>query len=63
MGGLVLHGAEHIREGFVEAGHALVRQNVWDVSDEIADLVASKRAVDPKALADPAVDLASLSRP
>ncbi len=34
--------------------------NVWDVADQIAALVSSTRAVDPKALADPAIELSSL---
>jgi 3-phenylpropionate/trans-cinnamate dioxygenase ferredoxin reductase subunit len=35
--------------------------NVWEVNDQIAALVASKRTVDPAALADPTVDLATLA--
>ena len=35
--------------------------NVWDVADDIAALVASKRTVDAKALADPDVELGSLA--
>jgi 3-phenylpropionate/trans-cinnamate dioxygenase ferredoxin reductase subunit len=46
-------------EGRVAAG---MNVNVWDVADDIAALVASRRAVDPQALADPAVDLATLMR-
>jgi 3-phenylpropionate/trans-cinnamate dioxygenase ferredoxin reductase subunit len=34
--------------------------NVWDVSDAIANLVASRQPVDARQLADPDVDLASL---
>jgi 3-phenylpropionate/trans-cinnamate dioxygenase ferredoxin reductase subunit len=37
--------------------------NVWDVADDIAKLVNSKRTVDPEALADPSVELASLAGP
>jgi 3-phenylpropionate/trans-cinnamate dioxygenase ferredoxin reductase component len=48
-----------LKDGRVAAG---MNVNVWDVNDQIADLVASKRTVDPKALADPAVELASLSK-
>jgi 3-phenylpropionate/trans-cinnamate dioxygenase ferredoxin reductase subunit len=46
-----------LKEGRLAAG---MNVNVWDVADQVADLVASKRTVDPQALADPAVDLASL---
>jgi hypothetical protein len=35
--------------------------NVWDVNDQIADLVRSKRQVDPEQLADASVDLAALA--
>jgi 3-phenylpropionate/trans-cinnamate dioxygenase ferredoxin reductase subunit len=37
--------------------------NVWDVNDQIAELVRSKQTVDPKKLADESVDLASVSSP
>jgi 3-phenylpropionate/trans-cinnamate dioxygenase ferredoxin reductase subunit len=45
------------------SGRVLAGMNVntWDVADQIATLVASKRAVDIHALADPAVELASLT--
>jgi 3-phenylpropionate/trans-cinnamate dioxygenase ferredoxin reductase subunit len=44
-------------DGRVVAG---MNVNVWDVADQIANLVSSKRQVDARQLADPAVDLASL---
>jgi hypothetical protein len=47
-------------QGFVVAG---MNVNVWDVSDQVAALVASKRRVDPDVLRDPSVDLASLVAP
>ncbi len=34
--------------------------NVWDVADDIAALVRSKRTIDPGRLADPSVELAAL---
>jgi len=34
--------------------------NIWDVSGEISDLVASRRLVDTKKLTDPEVSLASV---
>jgi 3-phenylpropionate/trans-cinnamate dioxygenase ferredoxin reductase component len=46
-----------LKEGVPVAG---MNMNVWDVSDAIAALVAAKRPVDPKRLADPDVDLSSL---
>jgi 3-phenylpropionate/trans-cinnamate dioxygenase ferredoxin reductase component len=48
---------------WLESGRVLagMNVNVWDVAEEIADLVASKRTVDPKALADPGVELGSLA--
>ena len=47
-----------LKDGRVAAG---MNVNVWDVAEQIAELVSSKRTVDPKALADPAVELASLA--
>jgi 3-phenylpropionate/trans-cinnamate dioxygenase ferredoxin reductase subunit len=47
-------------QGLVVAG---MNVNVWDVSDQVAALVASKRRVDPDVLRDPSVDLASLVAP
>jgi hypothetical protein len=44
--------------GLVVAG---MNVNVWDSGDKIAALVSPPRRVDPKALADPSVDLASLA--
>jgi 3-phenylpropionate/trans-cinnamate dioxygenase ferredoxin reductase subunit len=44
-------------QGRVVAGMNI---NIWDVADQIADLVRSRRPVDARKLADPAVDLASL---
>jgi 3-phenylpropionate/trans-cinnamate dioxygenase ferredoxin reductase subunit len=35
--------------------------NVWDVADQIASLVASKRVVDPQQLADVSVELSALT--
>ena len=46
-----------LKEGCVAAG---MNVNVWDVADQIAALVASKRPIDPILLSDPDVDLASL---
>jgi hypothetical protein len=34
--------------------------NIWDVSETIAAIVATRRVVDRAALIDPAVDLTSL---
>jgi 3-phenylpropionate/trans-cinnamate dioxygenase ferredoxin reductase component len=48
-----------LKDGRVAAG---MNVNVWDVADQIANLVASKQTVDPKALADPEVELASLAQ-
>lgn len=47
-----------VREGRVEAG---MNVNVWDVADDLARLVASRRAFDPARLADPDVDLGKLA--
>jgi 3-phenylpropionate/trans-cinnamate dioxygenase ferredoxin reductase subunit len=47
-------------KGRVVAG---MNVNIWDVHDQIAALVRSRRHVDPKKLADPTVDLASLAGP
>ena len=46
-----------LRDGRVQAG---MNVNVWDVADQIAGLVASRQAIDPARLTDPAIDLASL---
>jgi len=46
-----------LREGRVLAG---MNVNVWDVTDPIQRLIRSGRPVDPDALADPSVPLASL---
>ncbi|MFI0417254.1 NAD(P)/FAD-dependent oxidoreductase [Spongiactinospora sp. 9N601] len=46
-----------LRAGKVIAG---MNVNVWDVTDQIQDLIRAGRAVDPKALADPEVPLGSL---
>jgi 3-phenylpropionate/trans-cinnamate dioxygenase ferredoxin reductase subunit len=46
-----------VREGLVEAG---MNVNVWDVADDLARLVASRRAYDPAQLADPDVELGKL---
>jgi 3-phenylpropionate/trans-cinnamate dioxygenase ferredoxin reductase subunit len=48
-----------LQDGHVLAG---MNVNVWDVAEPIADLVASRRSVDPEALADPTVELSSLAR-
>jgi 3-phenylpropionate/trans-cinnamate dioxygenase ferredoxin reductase subunit len=45
-------------QGRVVAG---MNVNVWDVSDQIASLVRSKRSVDPRQLADLSVSLESLA--
>jgi len=37
--------------------------NVWDVADQVASLVRSRRSVDPLRLADPSVSLESLAGP
>ena len=34
--------------------------NVWDVQEQIKDLISSGRTVNQKALADPAVDLGTV---
>ena len=47
-------------QGLVVAG---MNVNVWDVSDQVAALVAAKRRVDPDVLRDPSVDLGSLVAP
>jgi 3-phenylpropionate/trans-cinnamate dioxygenase ferredoxin reductase subunit len=62
---LVYRGKRETREFIVfwlEGGRVVagMNVNVWDVTDPIAALVASKHPVDAKALADPAVDLTSL---
>jgi 3-phenylpropionate/trans-cinnamate dioxygenase ferredoxin reductase component len=46
-----------IREGAVVAG---MNVNVWDVQEQIKDLISSGRTVNQKALADPAVDLGTV---
>jgi 3-phenylpropionate/trans-cinnamate dioxygenase ferredoxin reductase subunit len=46
-----------VKDGRVAAG---MNVNIWDVSGQISDLVASRRPVGTKKLADPDVDLASL---
>ncbi|HET6963513.1 MAG TPA: FAD-dependent oxidoreductase [Acidimicrobiales bacterium] len=46
------------REGRVTAG---MNVNIWDVAGSIADLITSRRPVDPSRLADPNVDLASIA--
>ncbi len=46
-----------VKDGRVAAG---MNVNIWDVSGEISDLVASRRAVDTQKLADPEVSLASV---
>jgi 3-phenylpropionate/trans-cinnamate dioxygenase ferredoxin reductase component len=47
-----------VREGRVTAG---MNVNVWDVAEQIADLVASGRPVDKGLLADPDVELARVT--
>jgi 3-phenylpropionate/trans-cinnamate dioxygenase ferredoxin reductase subunit len=47
-------------QGRVMAG---MNVNVWDVADQIASLVRSKRSVDPRQLADATVSLESLAGP
>jgi 3-phenylpropionate/trans-cinnamate dioxygenase ferredoxin reductase component len=47
-----------MNEGRVVAG---MNMNVWDVNDQIAALVASRRPVDPEQLADQTVDLGALA--
>jgi len=47
-----------LSQGRVLAG---MNVNVWDVADQIASLVASKRIVDVRQLEDPGIDLASLA--
>jgi 3-phenylpropionate/trans-cinnamate dioxygenase ferredoxin reductase subunit len=46
-----------VKDGRVAAG---MNVNIWDVSGQISDLVASRRPVDTKKLADPDVSLASV---
>ena len=46
-----------LSEGRVVAG---LNMNVWDVSDQIRDLIVSRHEVDPAALADPEVPLEEL---
>jgi 3-phenylpropionate/trans-cinnamate dioxygenase ferredoxin reductase component len=46
-----------VKDGRVAAG---MNVNIWDVSGDISDLVASRRAVDTQKLADPEVSLASV---
>jgi len=46
-----------VKDGRVAAG---MNVNIWDVSGEISDLVASRRRVDTKKLADPDVSLANV---
>jgi 3-phenylpropionate/trans-cinnamate dioxygenase ferredoxin reductase subunit len=46
-----------VKDGRVAAG---MNVNIWDVSGEISDLVASRRTVDTKKLVDPAVSLANV---
>lgn len=62
---IVYRGDRDEREFIVfwlDSGRVLagMNVNVWDVADQIAELVASKRRVDPTLLADPTVDLATL---
>ncbi len=40
-----------------------MNMNVWDVSDPIRELIASRRRLDPRELADPDTPLAELSEP
>jgi 3-phenylpropionate/trans-cinnamate dioxygenase ferredoxin reductase subunit len=47
-----------LAQGRVVAG---MNVNVWDVADQIASLVASKRVVDVGQLEDPDIDLATLA--
>ena len=47
-------------EGRVVAG---MNVNVWDVADQIAELVRSRRSIDVRALADPDVPLTALIAP
>jgi 3-phenylpropionate/trans-cinnamate dioxygenase ferredoxin reductase subunit len=46
-----------VKDGRVAAG---MNVNIWDVSGDISDLVASRRAVDTQKLADPEVSLPSV---
>jgi 3-phenylpropionate/trans-cinnamate dioxygenase ferredoxin reductase subunit len=46
-----------LKDGRVIAG---MNMNVWDVSDPIRELIRLRRAVDPRALADPQVPLTKL---
>ena len=46
-----------LHDGRVVAG---MNVNVWDVADQITNLVSSRRAVDARALADPDVDFSTL---
>lgn len=46
-----------VKDGRVVAG---MNVNIWDVSGDISDLVASRRPVDTKKLADPHVSLANV---
>ena len=46
-----------VKDGRVAAG---MNVNIWDVSGDISDLVASRRPVDTKKLSDPEVSLASV---
>ena len=40
-----------------------MNMNVWDVSDPIRELIASRRRLDPRELADPDTPLAELGKP
>jgi 3-phenylpropionate/trans-cinnamate dioxygenase ferredoxin reductase subunit len=46
-----------LKQGQIQAG---MNVNIWDVSETIGELIKSRRAIDPAALADPERDLASL---
>jgi 3-phenylpropionate/trans-cinnamate dioxygenase ferredoxin reductase subunit len=48
-----------LEDGCVAAG---MNVNVWDVADTVADLVRSKRQVDPGRLTDPSTELGSLTK-
>jgi len=46
-----------LRNGCVLAG---MNVNVWDVNEQVQELIRSRRPVDPRALADPGTPLYSL---
>jgi 3-phenylpropionate/trans-cinnamate dioxygenase ferredoxin reductase component len=63
---VVLRGDPDAGEGFVafwlrdDRVVAGMNVNMWDVNQDVQELIRSRRAVDPRALADPATPLDSL---